>query len=245
MRSSGPPGYGTVIIDLESPNGTREWRLQNVMWCPDLGHNLLGTLPLARNNIEVRLKPVDEPSEFVLNDECFGYADIVNLQYIARGRCIEADTVKACVMVTPQLLHRRMGHLGWNSVMNLPKHATGVMLQGTKPEEICGPCMKGHQRRKFGHTPMPKATKPFQLIHSDLGGPYPMTREGYRYYITFTDDFTGCIWLYLLKKKSDAFLASKHFKAAMETQSKAADEDFVIVQLRSDRGGEYIEGEFQ
>lgn len=58
------PGKGTVTIELEGPNGTIPWKHNNVLWCPNLGHNLLGTIPLARSGIEVALKPLDKPSEF-------------------------------------------------------------------------------------------------------------------------------------------------------------------------------------
>lgn len=116
------------------------------MWCPDLGHNFLRTLLLGKNGIEVRLKPFGQLFKFIWNDTYFGYADIVKLQYIVRGRCIEKETFKALVTVTPQVLHQRMGHLNWNSVMQLPKHWKGIDFQGTKPQEVCGECMKGHQR---------------------------------------------------------------------------------------------------
>lgn len=92
---------------------------------------------------------------------------------------------------------------------------------------------------------MPRATKPIQIIYSDLEGPYSMTREGYRYYITFLDDYSGCTWIYLLKNKSDAFEAFKRFKAPVEKQAKQAGTNSEIVFLRTDRGGEYIDAEFQ
>lgn len=142
--------------------------------------------------------------------------------------------------MTPQQLHQRMGHLNWASVKELPNFAKGIELQGTAPKETCGPCMKGHQRLKVGHEPMGKATRPLQFIHTDLGGPYPITRAHHRYYISFLDDFSGCIWVYLLKRKGDAFAAFKHFKAMVENQS-----GHKIAFLRSDRGGEYIGQDFQ
>ena len=159
------PGHGTVIFKLDGPNGIVPWRIHNAMWCPDLGHNLIGTLPLARNNIEVQLKSIGHPSKLLADSECFGYADIMNDQYIVRGRCIEKDTIHALhlkasidanIIVTPEQLHRRMGHLNYNSVMQISKHATGI------------------------ENPMPQATRPLQIIHSDLGGPiqYALVLEG-------------------------------------------------------------------
>lgn len=236
------PGKGTAIFNLEGPDGIIRWSVSNILWCPQLGHNLLGTVPLGKNGISVLLKPEGEPSELQKVGACFGYADLIGNQYVLRAQAIEKDAVQACVIVTPAQLHQRMGHLNWASVNEVPKFSTGIELQGkSKPAEVCGPCMKGHQRLKISHSPMPKATRPLQFIHSDLGGPYPMTRGRNRYYISFLDDFTGCTWTYLLKHKSEAFATFKQFKAMVENQS----DGLKIAFLRSDRGGEYIDHGFQ
>ena len=183
------PGYSTVIFELDSPNGIVPWRIHNAIWCPDLDYNLIGTLPLARNNIEVQLKPIGHPSKLLADSECFGYADIMNDQYIVRGRCIEKDTIHALylkasidinIIITPEQLYRRIGYLNYNSVMQISKHATGIEIEGKKPQDVCGPCIKSHQRLNIGHHPMPQATRPLQIIHSDLGGPiqYTLVFEG-------------------------------------------------------------------
>ena len=79
------------------------------------------------------------------------------------------------------------------------------------------------------------------LIHTDVCGPFSISaRGGFRYFITFTDDFSKYGYVYLMTHKSDALERFKEFKNEVENQL-----DRKIKVLRSDRGGEYLSGEFK
>ncbi|KAK0570626.1 hypothetical protein LWI29_004072 [Acer saccharum] len=85
-----------------------------------------------------------------------------------------------------------------------------------------------------------RATECLGLIHTDVCGPMSIqARGGYEYFITFTDDYSRFGYVYLMHK-SDAFDMFKAFKAEVENQLEKH-----IKILRSDRGGEYLSGEFQ
>ena len=44
-----------------------------------------------------------------------------------------------------------------------------------------------------------RASAPFELVHSDVWGSYPvMSPTGFKYFITFVDDFSRVTWLYLI-----------------------------------------------
>ena len=58
--------------------------------------------------------------------------------------------------------------------------------------------------------------------------------NGQRYFITFIDDFTRYMYLYLLNDKYEALDAFKVYKAEVEKQFGLS-----IKIVRSDRGGEY------
>lgn len=50
-----------------------------------------------------------------------------------------------------------------------------------------------------------KAKEPLEMVHTDLGGTIaPESFEGYKYAITFTDDFSGAIYVYFLRNKNKA-----------------------------------------
>ncbi len=56
-------------------------------------------------------------------------------------------------------------------------------------------------------------------VHSDLKRPFPRTRQGYRYYISFLQECTGLIDIETLKFKDDALAAFKSYKTLHEKQS--------------------------
>ena len=60
------------------------------------------------------------------------------------------------------------------------------------------------QVNKRNKEPDVRATYPFELVHTDLAGPiHPIAKVGFKYVISFTDDFSGCLFTYFLKQKSD------------------------------------------
>ena len=64
------------------------------------------------------------------------------------------------------------------------------------------------------HTADEKATKPLDLVHSDLAGPInPCSLEGSKYAIIFTNDFSGAMFVYFLRNKSDTAKATARFLA--------------------------------
>jgi len=62
---------------------------------------------------------------------------------------------------------------------------------------------------------------------------------GARYFVSFIDDYSRRLWVYPIKKKSDVFSVFKVFKAQIELETGKK-----IKCLRTDNGGEYVDGEF-
>jgi transposase InsO family protein len=63
---------------------------------------------------------------------------------------------------------------------------------------------------------------------------------GARYFVTYIDDFSRKVWVYLLKSKGECLEKFKEFKALVETQS-----EHKIKVFRSNNGGEYISKGFK
>lgn len=85
-----------------------------------------------------------------------------------------------------------------------------------------------------------RASKPGQMIHSDVGSFEGTSREGYNYFITFVDDCSKSVFVYPMKSKSDSFHCFKIFRAAFEKSKK-----HVILALTTDNGGEYVSNAFE
>ena len=80
-----------------------------------------------------------------------------------------------------------------------------------------------------------------ELVHTDICGPMStQAKGGYEYFITFTDDYSRYGYVYLMRRKSEAFEKFKKFRAKVENQLGKH-----IKTIRSDRGGEYLLGDFK
>ena len=64
-------------------------------------------------------------------------------------------------------------------------------------------------------------------------------RGGYRYLLTFTDDFSRYGYIYLMKHKSETFEKFKEFQSEVKNHHNKK-----IKFLRSDRREEYLSYEF-
>jgi transposase InsO family protein len=85
-----------------------------------------------------------------------------------------------------------------------------------------------------------KSTQKLGMVYSDVCGPFEVKSiGGNSYFLTFIDDCTRHVWLYLIEKKSDVFTKFKKFKTLVENQS-----GFSVKKLRTDGGGEYTSHEF-
>ena len=82
---------------------------------------------------------------------------------------------------------------------------------------------------------------PFELVHSDVCGPYPIVSPtGFRYFVTFVDDYSQTTLLYLMKNRSELFSHFCAFCTEIHTQFH------VFVQsVRSDNAKEYVSEQFQ
>ena len=65
-------------------------------------------------------------------------------------------------------------------------------------------------------------------------------KGSYEYFITFTNDYSRYGYVYLMRRKSEAFEKFKEFRAKVENQLGKR-----IKAIRSDRGGEYLLGNFK
>ena len=98
----------------------------------------------------------------------------------------------------------------------------------------CVKCLKGKMTTatKKGAT---RSSNLLEIIHTDISGPYTIAGiTGHTSFITFIDDYSRYMYLYLIKDKSESLTTFKDYKTEVENQL-----DLKIKVVRSDRGGEY------
>jgi len=79
-----------------------------------------------------------------------------------------------------------------------------------------------------------RSSELLEIIHTDICSP-DLCSDVQKYFISFIDDFSRYMYIYLLYNKSEALDAFKVYKAEVEKQSGKQ-----IKIVRSDRGGEYF-----
>ena len=135
------------------------------------------------------------------------------------------------------LWHSRLGHLSL-SKLQLLKHFVDIDVQNKAT--CCDVCHFSKQKRLSFPSNSHVTTKPFELIHCDLLGPFSVnTIDGYKYFLTIVDDYTRCTWVYLLKHKSKTQFLFPKFASMVSTQF-----DSKIKTIRSDNGTKFFLKQF-
>ncbi|KAI3723297.1 hypothetical protein L2E82_34775 [Cichorium intybus] len=144
-----------------------------------------------------------------------------------------SDVEKAC------LWHSRLGHISKKRIAQLQKD--GVLESfDLKSDDVCESCLLGKMTKSPFKGSFERGEGLLDIIHTNVCGPIrSTTKDGTRFYMTFTDDFSRYGYIYLIKHKSDTFEKFKEFKNEVENQLGRK-----IKMLRSDRGGEYLSIEF-
>ena len=58
-----------------------------------------------------------------------------------------------------------------------------------------------------------RAKEQLELVHSDLCGPMTIqARGGFEYFITFIDDYSRYVYIYLMRRKFEAFEKFKEYR---------------------------------
>ena len=229
---------GIGNVDLKFASG-RVLTLTRVHHVPSIHRNIISGSYLVKNGFELSFKcnkvVITQTGTFVgkgyLSDGLF----LINVEPVLGG-FINVPSVN-CVE-SSDLWHSRLGHLNFGALKNMmnleliPKHSIDKKSK-------CQVCVTAKQTKKPFHNVV-RDSELLDLVHTDIcefGG--VLTKDHYRYFITFIDDYSRYCYVYLLKHKDEALEKFIMFKNEAETQTSK-----VLKRLRSDRGGEYTSNLF-
>uniref|UniRef100_A0A2N9F3Y6 Retrovirus-related Pol polyprotein from transposon TNT 1-94 n=1 Tax=Fagus sylvatica TaxID=28930 RepID=A0A2N9F3Y6_FAGSY len=184
----------------------------------------------------------DKGSSFSLfyKSDCVGNGTLsdglycINLQNNATYDSMHVHTgIKRCVINedSSKLWHRRLGHISIERIKRLVNEGVLNTLDFTD-FETCVDCIKGKQTNK-SKKGANRSSDILEIIHTDICS-LDMDSHGQKYFISFIDDYSRYMYLYMLYNKNEALDAFKIFKAEVEKQCGKQ-----IKIVRSDRGGEY------
>lgn len=227
-------GIGNLNVLSNINNKQIKCNIQNVLYVPHLRKNLLSVKRLEMSNIKV----VFENSQVKLYDkqnELIGIGHRNRLYEIA-FKIVKTECLETCVNLEGKLWHDRLGHIGQTSLKRvMDSHmVNGITKINLSNIELCESCVKGKMSRlTFGSRT--KAKSVLEIVHSDVCGPIsPISYAGNKYFVTFIDDYSNFVCVYIIKEKSEVFTVFKEFVRMVRTKFNKN-----ISVLRCDNGGEY------
>ena len=148
---------------------------------------------------------------------------------------------------TIDVWHQRLNHVATDQIKTFvsKEQVKGIVINPSSgPNKTntnsCSGCALGQMKSRgktSGRTN--KATEKFERIHSDVITDGGMGTNGYRYIVTFTDEFTRKVKSFFIKSKNETFEKFKLYKARVENRYRGN-----IKELQADGGGEYVNKNF-
>ena len=153
------------------------------------------------------------------------------LYYISKSSPsgLQAKSIPVHVSIQDQFLwHQRLAHPS--------QHVLSTLFPDLDKEQIhCETCHMSKATKLPLRSSLSRVFHLFELVHSDVWGPTSESFDGYKYFITFVDDYSRATWLYLLKSKSEVMEVFKDFHSLVKNHFSSQ-----IKTLRSDNGTEYM-----
>src|SRR6266511_3419102 len=189
--------------------------VSNIYYMPDVAVNLISTSQLTRkgwkiqfdnNNCKLKYQSKNMTCNLIAKNDKTAYILQVNFDNDAIKSNITITANSAFMNVSIETLHKRFSHISEKNLQETAKHVHGLKIPKDQHLNQCEYCLMGKQHELVNYRKMTGAKKPFELVHTDIAGPFQVSGlKNERYYISFTDDFTRFVWIYSLKFKSEAF----------------------------------------
>ena len=162
-------GKGKII--LNSKDNTHI-TLKNVLYTPSLKANILSLGRLDEEGYDICLH-----KGFLTIHDNRGFLLTKVQRSSGRLYPLKLDIIEHCLQISEDrtwLWHKRYGHL---NLASLKIHSSQNLVKGLpiihKREELCSSCVTSKQARKsFPSSAKFRASRPLELIHGDLCGPF-------------------------------------------------------------------------
>lgn len=222
-------GVGDISLTFTSTN--KAVKLENVLYVPELGVNLLSLFQSLGKGAHFSFTQKEGlifKGNSILAKGTYTRKIATFNTISSKARNSKASVKEASISTVNNsviLAHKRLGHIGKQALAKLQSSTEGLDLspqavQSNKDLENCAVCIQSKFTKKASKAPPTTEVRNFgDLVYTDLGGPIkPKTPNGFRYYITFLDYKTKYLEVYLLKSRATLVNAIKAFYTRVETQ---------------------------
>ena len=129
--------------------------------------------------------------------------------------------------------HKILGHCNYDDIRKLKNVVKGMKIKDDQELE-CEICTQGKMCQFRSREPDERAKGSLELVHCDLAGPITsIAKDGFKYALSFVDDYTGIHMVYFLRQKGDTVEATEKFLADATPSGK-------IKRIRTDNGMEFL-----
>ncbi|KAG8487951.1 hypothetical protein CXB51_018012 [Gossypium anomalum] len=137
-------------------------------------------------------------------------------------------------MSRPTTLKRIKDGHPCKSVLLKALQSCNKLIDVNKEDFACVACHLGKEHRLPFSKSVSAYSAPLQLVVADVWGPAPVTSNGFRYYVAFTDAYTRYTWVYFLHRKSEVLTIFPQFHKQAERVLGVS-----LRTLQTDGGGEF------
>ena len=232
-RSNGVvQGRGDARVTVNDVNGKPyEFILKNALYVPSYKQDIFSVQAATCNGASVSFS-ADHAELRAANGARFKISQEGRLYYLNNTVTTSSRTRSV------KEWHKTLGHCNVDDVRKLEGVVDGMKITG-KDDFQCDVCVVGKMSQYRSREPDARATCPLELVHCDLAGPVdPVAKEGFRYTLSFVDDYSGVIMVYFLKQKSDTHEATQRYLADSAPYG-------TVKRIRSDNGTEFTCKEFK
>ncbi|KAJ8044729.1 Copia protein [Holothuria leucospilota] len=214
-------------------------KLENALYIPTFPQNLFSVQAATAKGSTVIFHP--KYAEIIHKDgvrfSIEKYGRLYYLHMYENSKPLSDSVNYACDLKS---WHEILGHCNYDDVLSLESVVNGMKVTNVNDKvSDCNTCFLGKMTQGRNREPDARSDIPLGLVHTDLAGPIePVSKEGFKYAMAFTDDFSGAVFVYFLKSKRDVISATEKFLADSAPFGN-------VKRIRSDNGTEFTSYEFE
>lgn len=233
-------GKGNVnIVTKTDANEKINVTIYDVLYVPKAKGNLLSVHKLVEKNLNVTFS--DNKCRITKGRQEYAVGKLTNGLYILQEFVThKANFAKQSDKLCIHDWHRRLAHRNLDDIKKMTSY--GLKINVCKCNDDCEACIMGKmQRKSFPKRSLSPAREMLDVIVTDVCGKMPKSSiAGKDYFVTFIDEFTRYSYVYFLKEKSEVPDVLIRFVEMIKTRFGKKPKI-----IRSDRGGEYVNGKVQ
>ncbi len=235
------PGISQIKVTLEVGKLSQLTMVHDILYCPKIAHNLLSVPQLTSIGAHVHF--INKACQiYNSSKKLITIVDLVDGLYRLLVKVIatkkayitvmsKSDSANIAHSITASALldvwHVHLGHISMDSILKMLHSGMvkGMDIIGLKLVEgstYCSECKaSSHHHNTIPSETHTQSNQILSQVFSDVCEVQTMMCKGFRYFITFVDDFSHFLFIYLIKNKSDTLEKFKEYLAEAEQQTSS------------------------